>query len=121
MLSYKLQGANIQGLAVIAMGKDVGTSLSAAGTTQGTATILTNASNQITTVGSGAGVVLDPQASYGDSQLIYNAGLNPLKVYPPSGASINGLGTNLPVILPVNTACEFHCFSTTSWTAILSR
>ena len=121
MLSYKLFGAGIQGLAVTAIGKDVATGISASGSTQGTATVLTCASNQVTNVAGGSGVILDPNASFGDSQLVYNGVSNPLKVYPPVGASINGLTTNSPVILPINTACEFHCFSTTSWTAILSR
>ena len=52
--------------------------------------------------------------------MIYNGGANPLKVYPPSGAQINALGTNQPMTLPVRTACEFYCLTTTLWTGVLS-
>ena len=120
MLSYKVFG-NVSDLLLLSVCKDVGTAISAAGTTQGTATQLTNAENFLTTVAAGSGVILDSQASAGDSQFIYNGGANPVNVYPPSGARIQVLATNLPMILPVGTSVNLYCASTTLWAGVLSR
>lgn len=70
----------------------VATGLSAAGSTQGTAAQLSAGFNQVTTVGSGQGVILAAQV--GVPQIVFNGGANTLTVYPPSGAQIDGLGTN---------------------------
>ena len=83
MLGWKLMGAGIQGLAVTAIGADTAASLSAAGTTQGTATELTATDNEIATVAANAGVVLASKLAPGDEQTVYNAGANPLKIYMP--------------------------------------
>lgn len=119
MLAYKLFGSGLNTLTVAAM-TDVATGLTAAGTTQGTAYESTSAKNSFTTVAAGAGTVLDSDAAPGDTQMIYNGGANALKVYPPSGAQINALGANQPMLLAIRTACEFHCLSSTLWTGILS-
>ncbi len=66
--------------------------VSAAGTTQATATPLTASIVIVTTVASGAGVEIagltQPQ------QLIMNRGANTLLVYPPTSGQIESLGTN---------------------------
>ncbi len=120
MLGYKIFGAGVPGLTVQAMCQDAATALSAAGTTQGTATTLTNAVNFLGTVSSGAGVILSPNGTAGDCQFVFNGGANAVKVYPPSGAKINALATNAGVLVAPNTACEFWCGSTTQWAAVLS-
>ena len=120
MLGFKAMQAGLTQFLVQAMCMDATASISAAGTTQGTATALGSAVNFISTAASGSGVVLSSSASAGDSQLVYNGGANPVKVYPPSGASINGLSANAPAIVGVRTACEFHCGSATQWAAVLS-
>ena len=120
MLAYKLLGSGLNALTVEAM-RDVATGLTATGSTQGGAYECTSAKNGFTTVAAGTGAVLDSDAAAGDSQLVYNGGANELRVYPPSGAAINNLAANAAVLLAVATACEFHCLSTTLWTAILSR
>lgn len=120
MLAYKFFGAGMQGLAVDALLRDVSDTLTATGTGQSTAYACTFAVNAFSTVAAGTGAILDPNASKGDTQLIYNGGANALKVYPVSGASINGLAANVAVTLPVRTACQFHCISATLWTGILS-
>lgn len=120
MLSYKLFGSGLNEITVAAM-KDVATGLTATGSDQSGAYECTFAKNAFSTVADGTGAVLDDQAAGGDSQMIYNGGANSLRVYPPSGAQINGLGANNPVLIGTNTACEFVCLSTTLWTAILSR
>lgn len=120
MLAYKLFGSGLGTLTVASM-TDAATALSAAGTTQGTATEVTTSTAAFSTVASGAGAVLDNEAVGGDAQLVYNGGANALSVYPPSGAQINALGLNNAMLLPVKTACDFRCLSSTAWTGILSR
>jgi len=120
MLAYKLFPSGLNTLTIAAM-TDVATGLTAAGTTQGTAYESTSAKNAFSTVAAGAGTALDSDAAPGDSQMIYNGGSNALSVYPPSSARINGLAVNAAMLLPTNTACEFHCMTTTLWTGILSR
>lgn len=119
MLGYKLFGSGLNTLSVGAIVQDVGTAISAAGTTQGTATALTNTLNGVSTVAAGSGVVLYA-GSAGDCQLVYNGGANPVKVYPPSGAQINGLAANTPHILSTNTACEYWFLSSTQVFGVLS-
>lgn len=93
--------------------------LSAAGTTQGTATSIITTQNLVSTVAANAGVIL-PAAQQGDWIVIYNAGLNALTVYPPLGAKINQVSTNGGTALAVNTAAIYFCFSSTQWIVDLS-
>jgi hypothetical protein len=120
VLSYKAFGAGIPDLIVQSMCKDVADTLTATGTDQATAYEVTTAKALFSTVASATGCRLSPQASAGDSQVIFNAGGNPLMVYPPVGAKVNSLPTNGGVILARNTGCEFHCMSTTQWFGVLS-
>ena len=119
MLGYKLFQAGFDALTLTAAVQDVGTAIVAAGTTQGTATTLTNTLNGLGTVASGAGVVLWA-GSAGDSQIVYNGGANAVKVYPPSGAKINGLATNAPHVLATSTTCEYWFLSATQVVGVLS-
>lgn len=119
MLGYKLFGSGLNTLSVAAIVQDVGTAISAAGTTQGTATALTNAVNGVSSVAAGAGVVLYA-GSAGDSQIVYNSGANAVKVYPPSGSSINQLSANTPHVLATNTGCQYWFISSTQIFGVLS-
>ena len=119
-LGWKLQGAGIPGLTLTALCQDTATSVSAAGTTQGTATELTAADSEVTTVASGAGVALSSKLAPGDEQCVFNAGANSLKIYPPSGFKINALSTNAAMLLAVNTGVMFKCVSTTRVFGVLS-
>ena len=120
MLAYKVFGAGITGLALEAMGRDVASGLTAAGSTKSDAYECTFSVNAFTTVAAGTGAILDSHATKGDSQIIYNGGDNVLKVYPPSGAQLNGLTADLPHLLAPKTSCLFPCISATLWTGILS-
>lgn len=120
MLGAKVFGSGLNGLAVQAICQDAGTSISAAGTNQGTATALTNADNEVTTVSSGTGVILASTATPGDTQSVFNAGANPLRVYPPSGQKINALPTDQHITLAINTGCIFKMVSSTRWFGVLS-
>ena len=103
---------------------DVGAAISAAGTTQATATYLINAVSLVTTAAASSGVRLrlhsDAPGYQGAPQIVFNGGANPVNVYPPTGVKINNLPTNSPHILAVNTACLFVTVSPTQIIAILS-
>ena len=92
--------------------QDVSPSLTATGTTQATALLLINGIAYIGTAAAGSGVVLF-SGNPGTSQGVYNGGANSVKVYPPIGAQINGLGTNNPMLLATNTFCEFRNLTST--------
>lgn len=119
-LSYKAfqTGMNTQHLA--ALSQDVITGRTATGTDQAGAYHADFGVVAFSTVAANSGARLSINAVGGDSQLIYNGGANALKVYPPSGAQINALGTNNPVSLAIRTPCEFWCLSATQWTGNLS-
>lgn len=97
----------------------VNLTLSAAGTTQGTATAINTSNVLVSTVASGAGVII-PALQQGDWGIIYNGGANPLLVYPPTGAKINQAATNAGITLATNTNLLFFCFSSTQFMAHLS-
>ena len=120
MLGWKAFAAGLPIPLAEAICKDVATALSAAGTTQGTATRLTAADNELTTVAAGAGVALASALASGDSQTVFNAGANAVKVYPPSGMRINALAANAPMTLATNTGVIFKCVSTTRVFGVLS-
>ena len=119
MLGYKVFSAGLSIPLMACMCKDTG-SISAAGTTQGTATELTAADSEITTVSADSGVILSSALSSGDMQTVFNAGANAVKVYPPSGFQINSLSVNTPMTLGVNTGCLFKCVSSTRVFGVLS-
>ena len=119
MLAWKLFGSGLDSLKVASIGQDVATGIVAAGTTQGTATALTNTLNGLGTVASSTGVILYA-GSAGDCQIVYNGGTNSVKVYPPVGANINQLAVNTPHTLPINTACEYWFLSSTQLIGVLS-
>lgn len=75
--------------AAAALGQDQATAVSAAGTTQATATALTAAYNEVSTCANGAGVVL-PGASGQPINVIQNNGANTLSIYVATGNYMNG-------------------------------
>ena len=119
-LGWKVFGQGMPGPTAVALLQDVATSISAAGTTQGTATELAAADNEVSTVAAGAGVVLSSKLAAGDEQTVFNAGANALKVYPPSGMKINALAANAAMTLGTNTGVYFKCVSTTRVFGVLS-
>jgi hypothetical protein len=96
----------------------VETGLTASGTTQGTALVLSSSDSihTVTTVASGTGVLLPSRAIDG-VDTITNSGANTLAVYPPTGAQIfapSGLGVNQPYSLPAGQSMVFHYDSLSS-------
>jgi hypothetical protein len=92
----------------------VATSISAAGSTQGTATALTKDVNVVSTVSSGQGVVL-PTAVAGMRITVMNTSPTALNVYPATGAGINNNGANVAFALPGNGRLDFLAVTSTQW------
>ncbi len=72
---------------------DVQDNVTAAGSTQGTATLVTAAHVIVTTAAASTGVILPP-AEPGAEVTIKNLGANALNVYPATGGAINALAAN---------------------------
>jgi hypothetical protein len=94
-------------------------SVSGAGTTQGTATLVSSSLILVTTAAANSGVRL-PTDVTGRRVIIRNSGANSLRVYPSTGAQINELGTNSSFILDIAATIEFVGFSSTQWYTINS-
>ncbi len=90
------------------------TSLTAAGTTQATAMLVRNSTNQFSTVAPGSGAMLGI-VPVGQSVTIYNDGANILKVYPPLGGQIGAAGANYPVSLAAGASGTYRRIATTRW------
>ena len=89
-----------------------GAGLSAAGTVQANATVLTKELNQVTTVAAGSGVVLPQPAAAGMRVFVRNAqAVNALLVYPAANGTINLGAANASFSLAVSTGNTFVCVS----------
>lgn len=88
--------------------------ISAAGTTQGTATALTTMHSRVTTTGANSGVKL-PYAVSGMQCTVINAGANPLRIYPDTGAAIDGGSANAAIIAAPSEIIGFTAYSNTVW------
>lgn len=104
-----------------ALGGGVATGLTAAGTSIADAFDLGRLGiNVVTTVASGAGVQI-AVGGPGDSTMVYNAGANPLLVYPPTSTTrFNAIALGGALTLGVNTAVMLTCESPVRWIANLS-
>ena len=94
--------------------RSVNAAVSAAGTVQGNATALTTEFNRVSTVVSGAGVVL-PTAVAGMAISIVNSSANSLLVYPASTAAINSLSTNVGYSHVTLATLQYIAISSTQW------
>jgi hypothetical protein len=74
--------------------------LTATGSTQVTALLLTGDWNDFGTVAPGAGCQIPKQFIQGSDVTIHNGGTNTLSIYPPPGWQIDALGVNAPYLLP---------------------
>jgi hypothetical protein len=94
--------------------KSIAIGISAAGSTQGTATALTKTFNVISTVGAGQGVKL-PSPEAGEILLVANQGANALSVYPDTGHSINNLASNAALSVATDTRRLFFATASNKW------
>jgi hypothetical protein len=113
--SGNVTGANVIATTYAITG--VTTGISAAGSTQGTATALTKAFNVVSTVSAGQGVVL-PSAVAGMRITVVNTSGATLLVYPASGAAINALATDAGYSLPTLGRLDYVAVSSTQWYAM---
>jgi len=88
--------------------------VSAAGTTQGTATAITSDYNVITTAAASSGVIL-PTATIGRRIVVVNKGANTVNIYPATGGAIDSLGANVAITLISSGVMTFNASSTTQW------
>lgn len=114
-----MMGGGVSAGMAKALNGDVSATVSAAGTTQATATELTASINVVTTAGASSGVRL-LSCEIGDSQEVLNLGANAVTVYPDTGSRINAIATNGGFTLATNTAVWVRRFSSTRWGAFLS-
>lgn len=93
--------------------------LTAAGTNQATAYVLTLDDNHVfTTVAAGTGCVFRSTYAPGDTVRIANFGANPLNVYPASGGTINTGSADAPVQIIPGWNGNFTAITATTWFAI---
>ena len=90
--------------------------ISAAGTTQGAATLLSVRNSIVTTAtgGSADGVRLPP-AFLGNEFTIYNASIATINVYPATSGTIDALSANVPITIAANKAARLLARDTTNW------
>lgn len=102
------------GITLSAVLNTVSATVSAAGSTQGTATSLTSDFNVVTTVSANTGVKL-PNPSAGRTVIVVNKGANALRVYPDTSDIIDALSANVHISVPVNGWISFNSISATQW------
>lgn len=121
VLARDMMGAGLSSGTAQALGGSVNSAVSAAGTTQSDSTELTASLNVVSTVAASSGVRVF-NGPIGDSQVIYNSGANPLKVYPPTTGSqkFNQLSANAAFTLQTNTGCLVQKVTSTQWLVFLS-
>lgn len=103
-----------------AINGNVKTSISAAGTTLGTATQLNQTVAVLGTVAAGAGVKLF-NGEISDDCVVYNGGANAVVIYPHSSSGIiNQLSAGTGVTLAQYGTMWFKRVTTTRWIAMLS-
>lgn len=92
------------------------TGISANGTNQSTATLITSSINVIGTANAGQGIIL-PAVS-GATITLVNSTANAVLVYPNSGAAINSNYSNIPLTLNPSVILQIISSSTTQWYTI---
>lgn len=116
MIAAELLGSGLSPLATQAITGSRALTVTAAGTTQGTATALTAAVNVVTTCTEAAsGVILTAYAA-GDSIMVCNATTSNLRVYPPVGGTLSGASANVPLTMAPNSSEEFVQVGTLNYT-----
>jgi hypothetical protein len=90
----------------------VNAAVAAAGTTQGTATLI---SATINSVNSGTGGVLLPGSTPGRRIVIFNDTSSTINVYPPTGSNVDFGTVNVAVTITASQQAEYICTSSTEW------
>lgn len=85
--------------------------LTATGSTQATAALLTYKVSVFTTVPAGSGASLPANAYAVTELIVMNRGVNPLLVYPPPSGQIDTNGFNVPVSIASGASATFYAFN----------
>ncbi|MBC7495410.1 MAG: hypothetical protein H7221_10415, partial [Flavobacterium sp.] len=93
----------------------VNAGLTAGTNAQGQGQTTTDVTVVTTTAASPSGVTLLSAGTASKHQTVINKGTNPVNIYPQTGSQIDGLGTNMPYLLPVNGVMAFNSTSSTQW------
>ena len=103
----ELMGVGMPGPQANKIGQDVAvTGLTATGTNQATAYVLTSSFSNFTTVAASTGALL-PSAHAKGNYFIMNNGANTLAVYPAVGETINSGSANASVSIPAGKGATF--------------
>jgi len=116
----KLTGSGLAPLAANQILGSITTGISAAGSTQATATAIYDDVNIVSTVAASTGVILPSNRGAGDTVEVTNLGANALSVYPPSGGNIGTGSANAAFSVGVSKTAIFRQVSATQWTQTLS-
>ncbi len=92
----------------------IAATVSAAGSTQGTATAITKTYNIVSTASANQGIIL-PSAAAGLVINLYNVSGNTIKVYPASTETIDGGSANAPIEVVTANGAELVGVSTGGW------
>ena len=101
-------------IATATLGVTTATGLTATGTNRGTALALTSLVNNVTTVASGTGVVLQT-CVVGQTIIVFNNGANVLKVYATGSDTIDGTAGSTGVNLTNALRARYVCVATNTF------
>lgn len=102
-LSVDLMGVGMPSEQAVLLGLSALTSVAAAGTTQGTATALTQTQSAVTTASSATGVILSSSAPLDVPYFVRNlaSGTDTAIIYPPTSGTLNGGSANVGIAIPL--------------------
>lgn len=116
-----LMGAGFAALQATSLKGAVADSLTATGSTQGTALALTSDNCVFTTVAASTGCILPANPDPMDGVIVANLGANALSVYPATGGAINSGAANAAFSIGAGKVAEFFARpGSLNWVAILS-
>ena len=114
MLARELQ-SQFSAQQVAGLNGSISATVTAAGSTQGTATALSSQYNRITTASLMQGVILPASQGVGDEIEVVNATTVNICVYPPTGGKLNGNTANTPLVMAPLRAHTFFYIDGISW------
>lgn len=119
-LQIDLMGVGMPAEQAILLGQGVLTTVTGAGTTQGTATAISSSASSITSAASATGAILPSAATITRIFFLQNSPSSTADavVYPPSGGRINNLATNAGVTVPIGQTLWIQRQSSTQWLAV---
>lgn len=118
-IATRLMASGLSPMAATNITGDFAGGLTATGSTQATALLLTAACNAVTTTAASTGVqtmALSP----GDWIYIHNSGASTLSVYGQTGVAIQGGAVNAAFSVATNKGVLLFCVSSTLLSAVLS-